>query len=63
MTKQKFMELCEKYGIGIYMEKKFLALTEEQFESFLKVMADTLPKFVEKVKNDDKGRTIKKQRT
>ena len=57
MTKQKFMELCEKYGIGIYMEQEFLALTEEQFESFLKVMADTLPKFVEKVKNDDNSRT------
>ena len=57
MTKQKFLELCEKYGIRLFLEDKFLNLTEEQFELFLKVMADTLPKFVEKVKNDDNSRT------
>ena len=57
MTKQKFMELCEKYGIGIYIEQKFLALTEEQFESFLKVMAEELPKIMKKVKEDDNSRT------
>lgn len=58
MTEQKFMELCKKYGIGVFMEQKFLGLTEEQLESLLRTLADTLPKFMEKVKKDDKGRTI-----
>lgn len=53
MTKQKFLELCEKYGIRFFLEDKFLNLTEEQFESFLKVMAEELPKIMKKVKEDD----------